>query len=69
VADKYADKAPPRPRQCRRSDGVLKQQFDSLTAAQEYATRIGEERGVTLNAYRCEVCRRFHVGKPRRQSG
>jgi hypothetical protein len=54
-------------RECMRSDGKPKLAYpdrESATEAMHETKRAGNvEPGCRLNAYRCRICERYHVGR------
>ncbi len=50
------------------ADGLPKTAYRSQSDALTAALVRGQESGVELNVYRCDVCAAWHMGKPRRDS-
>lgn len=59
MVDKYAHKAPRRPRQCYKADGTRKVRWSEPQAVE----RAAEFEG--YHAYRCPTCNWWHIGRER----
>ena len=45
-----------------RQTGQPKRRFDTMDAAQREADRLQYRDGVPMNAFKCAVCHKYHVG-------
>lgn len=51
--------------QCIRKDGIHKKSFPDRAAARQ-AARFSQASYGKLEPYRCDVCRRYHIGHAKR---